>query len=731
MSFRSPLFYSSIASNSTDLVSVLDEQGNYLYVGTSGGTVLGYEATELLGTSAFAYIHPEDREQAADCLQAAQNCDSLQAKPLRFRAKGGEWRWLQCTVTNMVENEAVGGFVTNSRDITEIVEAEYNRDYHQAHYKALFFEHPEAVFTLDTAGYLRQINRHVPDLTGYPAAEIIGSHFHKFVLPADTPVANEAFSRALSGEAHTVEVSIWRASSGDHRALSVTLVPVLLRGEVTAIHGIARDITETKQAQRLVQEQTEQLNNIINSIPEPFFALDSAWRYTFANEHYAAFTGRKRHELIGKVIRELQPLPHPGEFYTKCEEVMAQKETLCFEHSYTKDNQQHTLHFAIFPTNDGVAVHFSDITMQKVTQQELEKLSLVASKTINGVVILDPEGRIEWVNDGFHKVTGYTREEATGKTPGALLQGPETSKETASRILENYRKRVHFKEEILNYKKSGERYWVCIDVTPIFDSNGELVNYIAIQTDITEKKAAEAELVKMADDLYKHNLHMQQFTYIVSHNLRAPVANALGLANLAKRIGKDAPAYDGVLDRLQTSVAQLDHVIKDISNILRLRDSYRNATREEVSLAQVLQEVLQNFEEEIRTKDVKVSLEVDQDFALPSSKAYLYSIFYNLVSNAIKYRSLDRTLELQILAEKDRRGYVVSVGDNGLGMDMHLVQHQLFKLYKRFHPNMPGKGIGLFLVKTQVEAIGGKITVDSAPGIGTTFKIYLGAKHHV
>jgi len=131
---------------------------------------------------------------------------------------------------------------------------------------------------------------------------------------------------------------------------------------------------------------------------------------------------------------------------------------------------------------------------------ELKRLSMVASRTTNGVVITDVNGNTEWVNDAFTKLTGYTLESVIGKNPGTLLQGPDTNHETIERISSKIKNRESFSEDLINYTHDGEPYWVHIDCDPL-KSDGELLGYIAIESDITQRKIAEETLIKRTAEL--------------------------------------------------------------------------------------------------------------------------------------------------------------------------------------------------------------------------------------
>ncbi|MCJ8164260.1 PAS domain S-box protein [Pontibacter sp. E15-1] len=706
---------------------MFDEKGIYTYLGNSVKAQLGYEVEELLGTAALACVHPDDLAYMTEAFALLRQVPNAQLRRFRLQEKSGEWRWMQGMLTNLLQDQNVEGVLMVLQDVTALVEAETSKAHYQAYFESLFFGHPEAVFALDGLGAFTEVNSQVAELTGYTREETLGGHYHRFVHPDFIQHADEMFRQALAGHAQHTELSII-SKQGQLKLLFITLVPVYAEGKAVGIQGIAQDITLAKKSQQLLNEQTTQLNNIVESIPDPFFVVDDAWRFEYVNTAFASFLGKPRTETVGKSILALHPSIEDTLFFEKCQEVAAHRTTVNFEESYPSSKFE-TIRYSIFPIKNGIAVHFEDFTAQKAILQELEKLSLVASKTTNGVVIMDAQCRIEWVNDGFCRLTGYTRAEVAGKVPSVLLQGPESDPAASRRIREKYESQQPFSEEILNYRKSGEKFWFAIDVTPIFDAQGQLTNYIAIETDITEKKDSEAKLTKLASDLLRQNLNLQQFAYMVSHNLRAPVANIIGLTSLLKKFDMRTAPYDKSLEKLEYSGHQLDTVIRDISTILTVREAVGVCQPEPVNLLALCREVLAPFEEQLQECKTELKLEVESRFEVLSIKAYLYSILYNLISNAIKFRANERPLLIRLGIAWGMHSYVLTFSDNGLGMDLHQAEDQLFKLYTRFHPDIPGKGIGLYLVKTQVEALGGKISVSSAPGIGTTFTISLGEEH--
>jgi signal transduction histidine kinase len=249
---------------------------------------------------------------------------------------------------------------------------------------------------------------------------------------------------------------------------------------------------------------------------------------------------------------------------------------------------------------------------------------------------------------------------------------------------------------------------------------------VFIQQNITFRKEAEISQAKMTQDLYRHNRDLQQFTYVISHNLRSPLANALGLTRVLARLDKNSDAFGTALANLQQSIEQVDGVLKDLNLVLSIRDKKDVLQPEQLKLEEVCSQAVRDLDELLRECEATVTLRFAPGLVTHGNRAYLYSIFHNLLSNSIKYRSEERGLEVRIEgATGEHSGPTITFTDNGSGFDMFKAGSDVFQLYKRFHTNQRGRGIGLFLVKAHVEALGGKIAVTSEVNFGTRFVIHL------
>jgi signal transduction histidine kinase len=226
------------------------------------------------------------------------------------------------------------------------------------------------------------------------------------------------------------------------------------------------------------------------------------------------------------------------------------------------------------------------------------------------------------------------------------------------------------------------------------------------------------ELSKTNEELVKRNNDLMQFSYTLSHNLRGPVARLLGLTDMTNKLPVDE--HEAIRSLIKKSAEDLDEVLKDLGRILDMRNEIYTV-KETVSLESEWNRAVRLLEDKIN------GTVIDANFGNSTFvwgvKAMFHSIFYNLLSNALKYQSPHRGLIVKLKAIQSDDATNIEFSDNGIGIDLESHGKDMFKLYKRFHPGVHGKGVGLYLVRMQVESMGGNISVDSTPGAGTTFKM--------
>ena len=235
---------------------------------------------------------------------------------------------------------------------------------------------------------------------------------------------------------------------------------------------------------------------------------------------------------------------------------------------------------------------------------------------------------------------------------------------------------------------------------------------------VTEKTI---ELRKINSELIKQNSELVQFSYSVSHNLRGPVARLLGLADLAKR---ELSASDTKLltQFIGETAFELDNIVDDLIRILEVRNE-PHRFREVVNLNEEWRQTKSLFKDSLHGDE-----EIITNFAfseIVTVRSMFQNILFNLLSNAIKFRSPERKLKVTATSKNVNGSAILEISDNGLGFNIDLHHEKLFKLYRRFHAHVGGRGLGLYLVKTQVEVLHGSVEVTSQPDKGAMFRVIL------
>ncbi len=233
---------------------------------------------------------------------------------------------------------------------------------------------------------------------------------------------------------------------------------------------------------------------------------------------------------------------------------------------------------------------------------------------------------------------------------------------------------------------------------------------------------ANQELKESNDELIKHNNELKQFSHTVSHNLRAPIAKILGIAELLKIAPEDNKKED-YLNHMFKSVRLMDSIIRDLGSILDIRRNIFRI-RKEVLFRELFDDIFFNYENEIHKNDVTIEtvFEVETIYTI---KPYIVSILDNLFSNALKYHCSERQPKIRIHTLREGNNTIITIWDNGEGIDLDAHEDDLFKLYERFNTQIEGKGIGLYLVMKQIESLSGEVAVNSEVDVFTEFTIRL------
>ena len=365
-------------------------------------------------------------------------------------------------------------------------------------------------------------------------------------------------------------------------------------------------------------------------------------------------------------------------------------------------------------------------------QKEIKKLALVAEKTDNAIIITDAKGLIEWANDGFMRISGYTIEEAIGKTPGSLLQGPETNQETKAYIRNQIKEEKSFRAELLNYSKTGKKYWIEISIQPIYDDNGLLINFIAVESDITDRKNKEVELNEAKEKAEESGRIKQEFLSVVSHEIRTPLNGIIGMSNLLQKT-QLSPQQSDYLNTIQISSENLSLIINSILDFSKIESGLLNIQAIPFNLKKILQNIINSNEFKAEQKGLGLFLKLDPkvDSHLIGDGIRLSQVLLNLISNAIKF-TISGKIELEIrLVSKMNNALVLEfiVEDTGKGIPDKM-QKIIFESFTQEDSSLGrkygGTGLGLSISQKLVSLMGGELKLTSQENVGTKVSFILG-----
>ena len=570
------------------------------------------------------------------------------------------------------------------------------------------------------------------DIIDRPIKEVIGEKAYSTSLPL--------INKALRGEFVESEILQDYGPKVGKKWRRASFVPHQVEGKIIGTYVLVEDITKLKNilleqelANQKLREKDEFYQALIEHGSDFITVFDEKLNYLYCGGAIFRELGYEAEQLIGdNALNFVHPddVPNVKESLSKA---LASQEPikipeLRFKNAKgewrwleaTLSNQFHN------PAVKSLVVSSRDITEgvhnRLKLQESKQRFKSLFDNHLDIVLFQNKEGVILDANAAALSFFGVQKQDVLNQPFSNFL--PPDIIPICEQTLQNALKGESVRFEIAIPFEGKGSFTFDIAKVPV-EVNGETIGVYSVLRDVTARKEVEENQLQMTNDLFRQNRDLQQFTYIVSHNLRSPIASIMGLADLLIDTDKSSATYNVSLDYLKRTANQLDTVMRDLNQILSIRNKKDYSGKEKVELAPVCQQVITTLQDSLYECGGKVLMEMEECISVNGNKAYLYSILYNLLSNSIKYRSPNRPLEVKIKCNSLDNGVDISFSDNGLGFDMNKVGDHIFKLYKRFHTNFEGRGIGLFLVKTHVETMDGHIKVDSNPDAGTTFLIYL------
>jgi PAS domain S-box-containing protein len=500
-------------------------------------------------------------------------------------------------------------------------------------------------------------------------------------------------------------------------------------GQIDYCIGYGIDITNLIHLQLVSDKQQLAIENATDGIA----LLSSQGKYIYMNSaHARLFDYENPEELIGQSWRAIYGPEEIERIETKLFPLVIQNgswsgETLGMS-KYGRPTYQE---IALTALQDGGLICICrDTSARKEQQLKIQQLATVAEHTSSIVIITGPDRSIEWVNDSFTSKLGYTLDEVRGLDRDLILNGPETSIQTIKSILESTAYGKPYSGEILNYTKDKRKLWLYLELSPIFNDNGVLCNYVAVENDITLIKEAEEKLRASVDKERELNQFKSEFVHIASHQFRTPLASirsSLDLLEL-KAMKGSFDDFKSIFSKHKASIAnETDRMTELMNNILdlgRLDEGRIEFRAEPVGIFHFTKEFIQSEFSGSSSGQLVRFIPVHEFGVVSVDQILMKNVLRNIISNAIKYSQGKPIPEVDIRDAGDF--FTIIVKDYGIGIP-EIEQKYIFQSFFRASNarSIQGTGLGLLIARKMIETQGGNISLSSQVNNGTTIRINL------
>lgn len=520
-------------------------------------------------------------------------------------------------------------------------------------------------------------------------------------------------------------------------------------GKPLMMYGTHKDITERKLREEKLRINEEAFRGNFEQAAIGMALLNEKGQWLKVNKKLCQIIGYTEDELVKLTF---QDITHPEDLEADLslleELIQGKRDGYIMEKRYFHKNGE-IIHIVLGVSmvrdeNNEILYFISqilDITAQKNIEMQLAKTVAYNEAILNAssevaIIGTDLNGIITTFNDGAEKLLGYNAEELIDKLTPEIIHVREEVEKVGQEIFKisrdkvegfdvfvyNAKKGIPETREWTYVRKDGSHFPVLLSVNTI-KQNGTITGYLGVATDISKMKKAEQETLALLEIAESQNERLKNFAYIVSHNLRS---HSGGISSLIELIESECTDFSSTdfFDYLKQSSSNLTETIKHLTEVVQINLSAKEKL-ESIKLKSIINNNINSLITQTQKENVTIFNEVDDATYVEVIPAYLDSIVMNFITNAIKYSSKERDSYLKIQSEKTDKHVVLKFIDNGLGIDLEKHGKKLFGMYKTFHQHEDSRGIGLFITKNQIEAMDGKIEVESKVNIGTTFKIYL------
>ncbi len=739
---------SIISTTELSIIST-NTEGTITSFNAAAEKLTGYTAIEMIGKSSPLILH--DKFEVIGRAAALSLESGIDIEPgfavftSKAKTKGvadsKEWTYIRkdgtrfhvlLSITGLWDDyDKLIGFAGIATDITELKLAEQKIKESEAHLQVLLNSIDDIAIEINRDGVYTNIwTKKETMLFVTPREEYVGKRLDDVLSGEVLTLHKNAIAKVLeTQQSEHIEYYVPggdRWSSGKISYINQDKVLILIR-----------NITEQKKAELQLKHSEQKFRTLAENIPGAIYLCkyDEAFSMIYLNECVREITGYDASEFLSGNVNFTQ-LYHPDDkdyIFREVEKALRERKKFQLKYRIIQSSGE-----CRWVEEVGVGVYngdevdliegfISDVTLQTEAEEKLRVAAEENYRLFNNSVTLNLiagfDGYIRRLNSTWTELLGWTEAELKSKTFFEIVHPDD---------LELTQQAVAFMQEGNNLRSFENRYR-CKDGTYrslLWASAADVKNQLmyASAIDITERKKSEDEVLRskqnleaVALKLQEQNRQLDEFAHIISHNLRSPIGNIKALIGLldSKSTVSD---YQQIFEKLKKVSDNLAETMNELMETLKAKKE-TDIEKVELRFKETFDKVVQSLEGELIQTEALITFDFNEAPLITYSRTYLESIFQNLLSNAIKYRSHMRKPEIKVSTSLVDGFIILRVEDNGLGIDMDRFGEKLFGLHKTFHEHKDARGVGLFLVKTQIEALGGSISVESEIDLGTIFTV--------
>lgn len=689
-------------------------------------------------SDAFRFFNEEDSyEKLERALHEAITCRKAYALELKISTSKGRVVWMRVTGYPEFENDVCSRVYGTLQDIDNLVSTREQLHMSEQRFRGAFEHSPIGMALVSLTGKWLQVNKNTCDLLGYTRHELMLKTFQEITHPEDIDSDLELLGQLLARQIENYHLEKRYLHKSGYIVWVLLNVSLVRDGAGEPVYFVSQilDITERKHTELALKESEAKYRKIFENVQDVFYQTDIRGIVTEVSPSIEKYSGYKRDEMIGRSVENFY---HNRDEYLELLTALKQygKITDFSALFKTGDTPIHvSINARVMRSEAGMIEGFEgsmrNVNERKKAEDALAERDALFTKLSNEVpggiyqFRYFPDGRscFPFSSKGMADLFEVDLEKARDDGSVILHQlYPDDQQGVIDSITQSFRNLTKWEHEArINSPTKGIRWFKGTARPELLEDQSVIWHgYVA---DITDQKTKEQQLQTTFDLVSEQNNRLINFAYIISHNLRTHSGNFEMLVSLIFDADNEAEELE-LLQHLKKVSLQLSETIMHLNDVVSIQTSI-NHQRSKINLFDYIEKTRDILAISSGNKKIDLHNKVSPALEIDYNPAYIESILFNFLSNGIKYKHPERNPVINVCAYTEGPHLVMEISDNGLGIDLEKNGNKLFGMYRTFHHNTDAKGIGLFITKNQVEAMGGKIEVSSKVNVGTTFKVYL------